>query len=187
MYEVVINYLPSCSWQVSYCFLPYADTNFVQNKSSTTNCSGYDKAFPSQGWTPCSATLNLNKWGKHHKLIPPQRPHPWGHSIHQTNRDWSKALTSKTTSTLQTSKSYSGSHLNGLLCPHGFSWIPCVLLGPRDAQSQAAKATLKLKEKQSMFSLCPRKYQYCFWAGTASFCSPEFREQTMATDFTWHH
>lgn len=45
----------------------------------------------------CSATLNLNKWGKHHKLIPSHRPHPWGHSIHQTNRDWSKALTSKTT------------------------------------------------------------------------------------------
>lgn len=113
------------------------------------------------------------KWGKHHKLTPSQRPHPWGHSIHQTNTDWSKQNNINAT--------------NGFLCPHSFSRILCVHLGPRDAQSQAAKARLKLKEKRSMFTLWPSKHQYCFWAGTASFCSPEFKEQTMAEDFTWHH
>lgn len=136
---------------------------------------------------PALPHLMWINWGKHHKLIPSQRPHPWGHSIHQTNTDWSEAFDKqKNVNITNILKSCSYTHLNGLLCPHGSSWIPCVLWGPRDAQSQAAKARLKLKEKQSMFIVCPRKHQYCFWAGTASFCSPEFREQTMAKDFTWH-
>lgn len=126
------------------------------------------------------------KWGKHHKLIPSQRPHPWGHSIHQI----------QTEAKLWQAKQHKHYKHSEVLLLHPSKWIALstrLLLnslcpsGPRDAQSQAAKARLKLKEKQSMFTLCPRTHQYCFWAGTASFCSPEIREQTMAKDFSWHH
>lgn len=129
MYEVAINYLLSCSWQVSYCFLPYADTNFVQNKSSTKNCSGYDKSFPSQGWKRCSATLNLNKVGEISQTHPIPKTPSLG-SLHSSNKyrlkqSFDKQNNRNTTNIL---KSYSCTHLNGLLSPHGFSWIPCVLL-----------------------------------------------------------
>lgn len=126
------------------------------------------------------------KWGKHHKLIPSQRHHPWGHFIHQTNTDWSKALTSKTTET---------QHPEVLLL-HPSKWIAlstwlllnslCPFETKRCSEPRSQGKT-EAERKAVHVTLCPRKHQYCFWAGTASFCSPEFREQTMAKDFTWHH